>query len=380
MKLLFLANAGSVHFTRWYEYFIQKGHEVYMASGDTYGLDFKIDLEGLKVFYLPELRLPNKYANFCANWLNLPRIIGRLREIVNEVSPDIVHAHGIHPYGTWGAISGFHPFIVTPIGSDVLIRAQKEYFRRTMTKFVFNNVDLVTGGSLVLKESCEKVGLKTNYELVQNGVDLAEFTMGGGGTIRERYGISASDPVVFYARGFTPLYNVDKIIAAIPLILKKMPECKFILAHHFGNMSGDFQSQIQKLGIADNVIFTGLIQHQDMKQYHLDSDLVISVPKSDNSPSFVYEAMACGVPTLINRIPWTDYAMQHEKNTFIIDEVTPETIAEATLKLLTDETLRDRIIKGGEEAVVNYFCYHKNMEKMEDIYHSLVQSEASVFA
>lgn len=378
MKILFLANAGSVHFTRWYEYFIQKGHEIYLVSGNTYGLDYKIDVDGLKVFYLPELRLRNKYANFCANWLNVPRIIARLREIVNDVSPDIIHAHGIHPYGFWGAILGFHPFIVTPIGSDVVIRAQEEYIRRIITKFVFKNVDVVTGDSLVLKESCEKVGLKTNYELVQNGVDLTEFAMNGEGAIRERYGISAAAPVVFYARGFTPLYNVDKIIAAIPLILKKLPDCKFILAHHFGNMSGDFQSQIQELGIADKVIFTGLIQHQDMKLYHRDSDLIISVPKSDNSPSFVYEAMACGVPTLINRIPWTDYAMQHEKNTFIIDDVTPETIAEAALKLLTDETLRDRIIKGGEEAVANYFCYHKNMEKMEEIYHSFVPNGSYV--
>jgi len=377
MKIAYLSNAGSVHFIRWYEYFLKKGHKVYLISGNPSLLKYRIDIRALKVYYLPEFKISNRIVSFGVNLLNFPRLFSRLKRLLKDISPDIIHAHQVYPYGFWGALYNFHPFVVTPIGSDVVILANKYYIYGKITEFVLKKADLVTGDSLVLKENCKKFGLKEGYQLIQNGVDLNRFSFEGDGRsskIREKHGVDETAPLIFYARGFTPLYNVDKIIKAIPLVLKKIPDCKFIMAHHFGEMEKGLKKMVHNLKLNNSVIFTGLIQHEEMPFYFKASNLFISVPSSDNSPSSVYEAMACGIPTIISDLPWAKYAMKHRYNTFIINEVSPRTISDAVIQLLTDNALKKQIVKGGLDTVKQYFCYHENMKKMEDLMIGLVKS------
>ncbi len=378
MRICYLANAGSVHFIRWYEYFINRGHEVYLISGDSSRLEYRIDVPGLKVFYLPERKLKNKILSVSINLIRLPFIYSKLKKILYEIKPDIVHAHQVHPYGFWAALTNFTPFIVTPIGSDVIIYAMRYRIYRKMAKYVFNKANIVTGDSLVLKKCCLKIGLKDDkYYLIQNGVNLSIFTPNKDGSeklLRNKLGIPADAPIVFYARGFTPLYNVDKIIQAIPAVLKEIPSCKFLFARHFGYMDNILRGLVKKINVSDAVIFLGFIQHRDMPKFMKISNIFISVPSSDSSPSSIYEAMACGVPTIISKLPWTDYAMRHLQNTYMIDKINPQSISDAIIHLLTNSGLQRKIKRGGYETVKKHFCYHSNMKYMEKIMLQLVEN------
>ena len=377
MRICYLSNSGSVHFARWYEYFIKRGHQVYLVSGDTSGLEYKLDVPGLKVYYLPEKKLKNRILSFGLNLGRLPVIESRLKKILSDIRPDVIHAHQLHPYGFWAAVSGFRPFVLTPIGSDVVIHAMKYPVYRRMARYVLGKADVVTGDSLVLRDCCIKIGLeKDRYNLIQNGVDLSLFTPERDGReegLRKRFDIKNDSPVVFFGRAFEPLYNVDKIIMAVTRLLKKFPDCKFVFAHHFGGLDRKFKDLVRRLDILDSVRFLGFVDHREMPLYMRMSDVFISVPSSDNSPISVYEAMACGVPTLISRLPWTDYAMRNLENTYMIDEITPSSIADAIVRLLEDKSLREKIKDGGRETVKKSFSYHSNMRSMEEIMTGLLK-------
>lgn len=378
MKITYLANAGEVHFNRWYKYFIERGHEVHLISGNTMDLPGRPDVPGLHVHYLPEFKRENRYLSFAVNTLQLPRILGRLRRILLDVQPDIVHAHSLHPYGYWGALSGFHPFLVTPIGSDAIILVNKSRVYRRVAKYVLSRANLVTGDSIPIQVNCEKIGMTCPYELVHNGVDLTEYVADGNGgdQVRLQYGIPEGSPIIFYARAFRTLYNVDKIIRAIPHILRRRSDCVFMFASYAGDVGSSLVRLAGDLGISSNVIFTGYLNRQQMWAHHAAATIFLSVPSSDSSPSSVYEAMASGVPTVISRLPWTEYAMKHLRNTYMLNEITPEVISQAVIHLLDDDDLRTQIRNGGLETVRRHFSYHGNMDKMESLMRRCLNGES----
>ncbi|MCF7917109.1 MAG: glycosyltransferase family 4 protein [Candidatus Omnitrophica bacterium] len=371
MKICYLASAGSLHFKRWYEFFINRGHKVYLISGDTSLVKYKVDIPGLEIFYLPEKKLKNKILSFSLNVAILPFILLKLKMILRKIKPDILHSHQIHPYCFWAALSGFRPFIATPMGSDILVNARKYRLYKRIAKYVFDKASIVTASSLVLKEVALEIGLDIDkFRLIQNGVDLELFKAKKNGTeanIRNDYDISENAPIIFYGRGMVPLYNVDKIVASIPAVLEKYPDCKFMFAHHFGEVDSKLVNMIEKLKLQNSVIFLGFIKQESMPAFMRVSDIFVSVPSSDNSPSSVYEAMACGLPTVINRLPWTGYAMEHLKNTYIIERADPVLISDAIIKLLQDKELCNRIRDGAFQTVRKHFSYRENMKKMEKL-------------
>ena len=375
MKIVYIANAGSVHFIRWYEYFINHGHEVYLISSSSAILEYKIDIKGLKTFYLPDFKSHNRKLSFIINTIRLPLILLKIRRIIKRIKPDILHAHQVYAEGFWAALTGFHPLIITPMGADVDTLAYQYNIYAKVSKFVLKRADLVTQDSLTGKRHCINFGMKCPFELIQNGVDTRNFNSEKNYFIRKKMGIAESDPVVFYARGFVELYNADKIIEAIPIILKTLPNCKFIFSRHASDISEDLKAQelIRRMGLEESVFFTGFIQHKEMPLYFNSSDFYISVPKIDNSPQSVCEAMATGVPTIISKIPWTEYAMRDRENTYMIEDIKPEKIAGAVIHLYKDKTLRDKIIKNAMATIDEKFSYEKNMKRMEELMCGLIK-------
>ena len=126
MKVCYLANAKSFYFSRWYEFFIKRGHEVHLISGDDSFLPIDRQLpDGITIHFIPEKKLSNKMVSLLYNMLRMPIIIKELRRQIDQIAPDIIHAFQITPYGLWAALSNFEPYIMTPMGSDALIFARK---------------------------------------------------------------------------------------------------------------------------------------------------------------------------------------------------------------------------------------------------------------
>lgn len=375
MKIVYIANAGSVHFIRWYKYFISRGHDVYLISSSSSILEYKINIPGLKTFYLPDYKSYNRKLSFIVNIIKLPFILHKIKKIIKMIKPDLMHAHQIYAEGFWAALTGFHPLIITPMGADVDTLAYQYYIYAKISEFVLKRADLVTQDSLTGKKHCINLSMKSPFELIQNGVDMEYFKCEKNNFIRKKLGIAELDPVVFYARGFVELYNADKIIEAIPIILQALPDCKFVFSRHASDIAEDLKAQelIRRMGLAKSVFFTGFIHHKEMPLYFQSSDFYISVPKIDNSPCSVYEAMASGVPTIISRIPWTEYAMRDRENTYMIENIKPEKIAEAVIHLYKDKPLRDKIIRNAVATINEKFSYEKNMKRMEELMLELIQ-------
>jgi hypothetical protein len=111
MKICYLANARSIHTQRWAKHFTTRGHEVAVISFQ-FGA-----IEGVRTICLS--------SAVSVSHLNIVRLLPRVRRIVREISPDVLHAHYATSYGLAGVLAGRSPLIITAWGSDVLIMPEK---------------------------------------------------------------------------------------------------------------------------------------------------------------------------------------------------------------------------------------------------------------
>ena len=117
MRILYIADAQSVHTRRWAEAFRDLGAQVHVAS-------FRpAQIAGVEVHLLPTGGLGK--AGYL---LALPV----LRRLAARVRPDVVHAQYVTSYGFLAAIAGLRPLVVTAWGSDVLVSPRESRLARAL--------------------------------------------------------------------------------------------------------------------------------------------------------------------------------------------------------------------------------------------------------
>ncbi|MFC2071759.1 glycosyltransferase family 4 protein [Chloroflexota bacterium] len=362
MKICYIASARSYYHPKWFEYFIERGYQVNLISPDAP----RVEMSGVNIHCFPQFK-------FKVLRLAFTFFFGGIfsRKIINREKPDILHAIELDE-GFCAATSGFHPFVMTPNGSDLLVWAKKHLLIRIIAKYVFSKADVVTSDSILLKESSIALGARQdrNY-IIQWGVDLNQFNPRvDRGRIREKYDLGDS-PLVLHSRPLMHIYNIDTIIRCLPEILKEVPSVKIMFVYGFRDKEVEMKKLAADLGVDDATIFVGSVDYEEMPYYHAAADVCLSVPSSDSSPRAVYEAMACGVPPILSDLPWTKDFITPEQNALIVPVRDHQALATAILRLLADGELRQKITKANLKLVDEKLNYHKHMAKMESIYQSL---------
>lgn len=367
MKICYISSVRSSHAAKWSEYFVKRGHQVHLISVHGPALD-GATLEMPKV-------IPHYFPQFSSQKLRLAFtfLFGGIltRRIVNRIKPDVLHAIELSE-GFCGALSGFHPFVMTPIGSELLVYARKYLIVRLVSRYIFRKADVVTINSVPLKEASIALGATEDRSyMIQWGVDFTQFNpQVDRGRVRDKYGLGNS-PLILSPRGFRTLMNIETIIRCIPEVLREVPSAKFMFVYAFGNIEVKMKKLAVDLGISDSIIFVGHVDYKEMPYYCTAADVCVSVPSSDSSPRSVYEAMACGIPPVISNLSWTKDFITPEQNAVLVPARDYQALAAAILRLLRDKELRERIKEANLKLVDERVDYHKHMATMESIYQSL---------
>lgn len=366
MKICFLGGTSSTHLKRWIKYFVDKGYEIYWISLEPI-TDEEIEEVGEIKFYLVK-RLPSKaFALF-----NLLFNAFQIRRLISEIKPDVLHAHYAGVVGALGGLSGFHPFILTPWGRDVLILPRFK-FMRPLVKFALNRADLVTCNGEPMREEINKLGVSLKkIKFVYWGTDIQKFKPASKDKkIRSSLRIF-NLPMVISLRHLEPLYDVETLIRAIPLVLENFPKVKFVIAGK-GYQEKKLKKLVKSLGVSDNIRFIGWIPYNELPQYLNSADIYVSTSLSDGDLSqCTQEAMACELPIITTDLKVNKERITDGENGLIVPTKDPKSLAERIILLLKNKELRIKLGKAGRRTIGDKLNYYKEMKKVEIIYKELV--------
>jgi glycosyltransferase involved in cell wall biosynthesis len=365
LAIAFLGDPNSIHMRRWTGYLASRGHRVTLIVGQNLavnpGLPAGIEIER----FVPYTKRPIHLFGAL--------VAGRsFRRVLERLNPDVLHAHYLTGNGWLSWLSGFHPYVITVWGSDVLITARESWRARLHSHLSLHGADLVTGTSEYLLRAAVAAGARSNRtRLIHFGVDTERFSPGPDpAELRARLGLQGRR-VVFSPRTIAPLYHHETVIAA----LARLPQdVVVVMTRHLADATelAALERQAAGLGVADRMVVVDSVAHADMPDFYRLADVVVSVAASDGGPITVVEALAAGRPVVATDLP----SVREWRADLDPAALVPIGDAEATTRaiehlLSSSQAERDELAGRGRADVEERADERANMERMELLYREL---------
>ncbi len=368
LRLCYISNPNLIHTRRWVSWFAQHGHTVCLLADVPLKEDWSevpvIDLS--KIFYAPVIRFP-----VWTVWL---------RRFLRQWRPDILHAHRVNSAGWLAAASGFHPYVLTPWGSDVFVQPQRSWVARLLARYTLQQADVITTISKALGEQVTHLGARAvTLRSIQFGVELEIFkpelaTSQESMNLRKRLSLPENARIVFSPRAVTPLYNLDIILKSVPLVCERIPEATFIFLDY--NTDPGYKRQLDmisnELGL-DSVIrwLPQIRSRTELAKLYRLSEVVVSVPSTDGMPISVLEAMACGKPLVCSDLPAIREFITSGENGWLVPVRQSTPLAEAIIPLLAQPDQAAEFGRKAHQVVSEKANSEVEMRRMETIYYQL---------
>lgn len=382
MKIAFLAAANSIHGTRWIKFFADQGHEIVwitLAPPDKDAGEL-LKAHATRISFHEIRPSPLADINGTLAILHLPLAVWRVKRIFKKTAPDILHIHSAGTYGFTGTLAGFHPAVLTPWGSDILLSAG---FKKRLVEYVIGNADYLTcDGENTIEKLVELGAKREKIELIRFGVDVEKFKP-------KPKPIDPYRPItVISLRTLIPVYDLETLIRAAEIVLKKVSNVNFVIAG-----DGDQRTYLEKLAIdlhIDAFIkFIGRYSPDKLPDMFEEADIYVSTALSDSGlAASTAEAMAAGLPVVVsdsgdNRA-WVDDGSTSlttsgstgspQAGGFVFPCSDFKMLAEKIVHLIQNPEARISFGVWNRRIIEEKNNYYREMAKVETIYQKLVEA------
>ena len=410
MKLLYIADGRSPIALNWISYFIQTGHEVHLAStfpcmpiegiasltiipiamSGAYGQAENRSENRMKMLrQIIPVGLRTRFRQWVAP-LTFPRASNSLRELAERIQPDLFHAMRI-PYEGMVASVGLRnsgqadgrtqkiPLLISVWGNDFTLHAKSTAVMGNHTRQVMRDSD-------ALHTDCQR-DLELAIEFGFTPSKPSIVLPGGGGvkldlffpaprlTIDEsnKNLVNESPVTVINPRGFRAYVRNDTFFRAIPLVLSRYPDVRFICP----GMAGEDQANkwIAKFGIGDKVDLLPIQSQQEMANQFRRSQISLSITTHDGTPNSLLEAMACGCFPIAGDIQSIREWISEGENGFLVDPGDPEALANSIINVISHPELRRQARERNLQMVKERAKYETIMQKAEAFYGRLISKK-----
>lgn len=374
MKICFVA-FRSIHTKRYLDWFVRRGHEVHLITAHLgrltgvaeYDVSFHTSLG-------PRLKRVLT-ADLNVDFVRKVRLVLRLRRLVREIAPDILHLQTLYFPMYYAALAGFKPMVVSTWDGDVIWTPQRSWFHRAFVRQALQKADAVTVTSEVMKNICLKhysLPEEKIHEIRGYGPDLKQFYPGDKDrSLMRRLGIEGCT-VVFSTRALSNGYNIDAVLRAVPLVLKEVPEAKFVFAWPGGDLVDSMADLARQLGVADSVRMVGTLDYEELPGYYRSSDVAVSVTSPDSAPASLFESMASGLPVVVGDDPSITQFIKDGWNGLVVPPKDHAAIAGAIVRLIKDADTRRLFIERNLPLVREKANRDVEMAKIESLYRDLL--------
>jgi glycosyltransferase involved in cell wall biosynthesis len=360
-KICFLATGDSIHSFRWAHFFARRGHETHWISLTPF---LKTPEEPVHRYEMP---------NHPWEWVQILRSIGLAKKLLRRIQPDILHLHSAGRHGVLGAMTGFHPCVVTAWGSEVLIAA-KSRLMKPLVKWVFRRADLVTCDAEHMRQAMIQLGVdQEKIRIIYFGTDVEKFQPRPAREELRRELGAAESSLVISIRSLEPIYDVETLIRAIPSVLQSVPSAVFVIGGE-GSEKEKLVRLAGELGIVPQVRFVGQLPNERLPEYLNAADLYVSTSLSDAGlAASTAEAMACGLPVIVTDSAENKLWVREGEGGFVIPAKNPRILAEKMIALLQNRATGEKWGNFNRRVIQQRNNYYLEMEKMEKLYESLAE-------
>ncbi|EFH28655.1 glycosyl transferase, partial [Streptomyces sviceus ATCC 29083] len=272
-----------------------------------------------------------------------PALVGevrRLARVIEEVRPDLVHAHSAKA-GLAGriAVRGRIPTVFQPhawsfeavggVTAALALGWERRAARWSARTVCVSEAERRTG---------LRAGIAGRWSVIPNGIDTDRFRPAAADTVRARLlpGVDPAAPLVVCVGRLCRQKGQDVLLRAWDAVLRRVPGARLVLV-------GDGpERDVLRARAPESVRFAGAVA--DAVPWYRAADLVVLPSRWEGMALAPLEAMACGRPVVMTDVDGARESLPPAlASRCLVPPQNPAALADAVAALLLDPPLRESL-------------------------------------
>jgi glycosyltransferase involved in cell wall biosynthesis len=348
------------------------GVVVHLISGPTTGPEGSLESEFAGtpeiLTRVPELVRP---IHPLKDWLALRQ----LEKILREQKPDIVHTHS-GKAGILGRLAArragvpvilhhihgpsFGPFQGLP--ANWIFTAAERYAAGVTTHFV------CSAQAMTRLYLAAGIGRPEMFTRIFSGFPVEPFANAANDpALRSQLGLAPAAFVIGKIARLAPLKGHEDLLAAFQKLLPQFPRARLLLVGD-GRLRTQIEARARTLGLADKVVFTGLVPPGEVPRYVGIMDCLAHLSAREALSRALPQALAAGKPVVSYDFDGADEICLDGETGFLVRTGDTATVTQRLLQLANDAPLRERLGRRGQQFVRENFAVEQMVDSLYALY------------
>ncbi|MDH5376781.1 MAG: glycosyltransferase, exosortase A system-associated [Gammaproteobacteria bacterium] len=315
----------------------------------------------------------------------------RLAEVVDQVKPDVIHAHSPALNGLAAVNVGSKKGIpvvyeIRAFWEDAAVDhgttaegSARYRLTRALETHVVRKANAITTICEGLRQDIIARGIPdSKVTVIQNSVDPHKFEYGqkANETLRSELGLDGKK-VIGFIGSFYAYEGIPLIVEAMPELIKEFPDLRFLLVGG-GPQEQTIRSKIEELELNDHVLLTGRVPHEQVQNYYNLVDIFVyprlAMRLTDLvTPLKPLEAMAQGRLVIASDVGGHRELIEPGSTGELFEAGNVPALAEAVSKLLKSESIWEERKLRARKYVEEQRNWETTVPKYRQIYERLTR-------
>jgi glycosyltransferase involved in cell wall biosynthesis len=333
---------------------------------------------GVEPILLPEMKRK-------PNFLSDRKALRRIKEIIAEYKPDIVHTHASKAgaLGRKAALDMKVPVVIHTFHGHVF----HSYFGKVKTelyKFIERKLAQKSTGIIAISDLQKKelvntyqIAHESKVKVIPLGFDLEKFNRNLSEKrkiVRDKFQISEDQIAIAIIGRLAPIKNHSLFLQSVEL-LHGQTEKKlvfFIVGDgELRDVIAQKVSELTKKGV--DIRMTSWIK--DINEFNAGMDIICLTSNNEGTPVSIIEAQASQVPVVSTNVGGVQNVMIDNETGYIVPKNNARIFVEKLLVLIENEALRNEMGHKGWAFVKERFHFERLVRDIEHYYKELLSKE-----
>ena len=309
----------------------------------------------------------------------------RLKEIIQEYQPDIVHTHASKAgaLGRKAALSCNVPIIVHTFHGHVF----HSYFgkvKTTLFKIIERRLAKKSTGIIAISD-LQKKELSQDHKICKGnkitviplGFDLKKFNDNLADKrelTRANYSISTDEIAIAIVGRLAPIKNHQFFLDVIQDISTKTAKRIAVFIVGDGSERNSIENRISQMTLGDNIRIEMTSWIKEIGIFNAGMDIICLTSDNEGTPVSLIEAQAAGIPVITTDVGGVKDIVLEGETGFIVPKGSLNKYVEKLLLLIEDENKRKKMSQNGWSFVEHKFHYTTLVKNMETYYEKLLNA------
>jgi len=189
---------------------------------------------------------------------------------------------------------------------------------------------------------------------------------------------------IFVSQGSYPIKGLHFMLEAMPLILKRFPDTKLYVGGQeiikfdtlkeklkISSYGKYIKELIRRYNLGKSVVFTGILDEQQMCERYLKSHVFVCPSSIENSPNSLGEAMILGVPCVASGVGGVIDLLTHKEEGFVYQTDAPYLLTHYVCEIFSSDDLALEFSKKARKHAMKTYDVQTNLNTLLSIYEQI---------